>query len=273
VRGLIARFPFAGFLAIAFGWTWPCALLLERSLLFPLLGLFGPLLGAVAVAWARGGRRQVGRLFGRFRPTAAALRWGLAALALPFLLLVPVWLLHRALWDPVPFSPAPLTPIGLVLAVLIVGEEVGWRGFALPHLLERWRPAAAGLVVGAVWAVWHLMNFLVPGYPQHGLSFAAFFVTVTSYSLLFTWLHLRSRGSLLVAVLFHAGLNLAALQGMAEERQSWLEAAVYATAAVGVAAAGGLRGSFGLFERQAVDPLKGTPCPDSTRVDTPARLT
>jgi membrane protease YdiL (CAAX protease family) len=237
VRRLIVRYPFAAFVAVAFGWTWPCALLLERSLLFPLLGLFGPLLGAVVVAGARGGRREVGRLFARFRVTPAAAGWSLAALALPVVLLVPVWLLHRALWGPLAFAPAPLTPIGLVLAVLIVGEEVGWRGFALPELLARWRPAAAGLAVGAVWALWHLVNFLLPGYPQHGLSFIAFFVTVTAYSILFTWFHLRSRGSLLVAVLFHAGLNLAALQGMAEERQAWLEAAVYAAVAAGLVAA------------------------------------
>lgn len=261
MRSLLRRYPFSAFVILSFGWTWPLAALASRSLVFPLLGLFGPAVAAVVVLAATEGRSGLVGLFARFRVRWRDLPWLAVAVLLPPALLVPVWLagLVRTLTPetmPGEFRLAPITPLGLLLALLIVGEEVGWRGFALPVLLRRWPALAAGLGVGVVWAFWHLLNFLMPEYPHHGLPFTAFLILVVAQSVLFTWLHLRTAGSLTVAVAFHAALNLFALQLLDPATEYWLRAGVYTAAAVAVVALGGLRGALA-----SARPGFGTPPP------------
>lgn len=247
MRALVQRFPFGAFVLIACAVTWPLAAGMRLSLLLPLLALFGPLIAALVVVGAIEGRAGLEDLWRRFALRPGDLGWAAVAVALPLLLLGPIWLLERlagaseAAPAP-PFALGPITALSLALALLIVGEEVGWRGFALPYLMGKWPALWSSLVVGAVWALWHLPNFFLPGYPHRELPFAAFFLMVVSYSVLFTWLHTRTRGSLLVAVVFHAALNLFSLAGIDPARQSWWRALVYGAAALVVAAAtGGLQ--------------------------------
>ena len=244
MRSLARRYPFSAFVVLSFGWTWPLAALASRSLVFPLLGLFGPAVAAVVVLGATEGRSGLVGLLARFRVRRRDLPWLAVAVLLPLFLLVPVWFAGTGEGRMV-----PITPLSLLLAFLIVGEEVGWRGFGLPYLLRRglrrglgrWPALGAGLGIGVVWAFWHLLNFLMPEYPHHGLPFTAFLVLVVAQSVLFTWLHLRTAGSLTAAVVFHAALNLFALQLPDPAAEYWLRAGVYAVAAAVVVALGGLR--------------------------------
>ena len=259
MRALARRYPFSAFVILSFGWTWPLAALASQSLVFPLLGLFGPTVAAVVVLAATKGRGGLADLLARFRVRWRDLPWLAVAFLLPPALLVPVWLawLGRTL-TPGEMTPgeiplAPVTPLSILLALLIVGEEVGWRGFGLPYLLRRWPALAAGAGLGVVWAFWHLLNFLMPEYPHHGLPFLAFLILVVAQSVLFTWLHLRTAGSLTVAVVFHAALNLFALQLSDPVAEYWLRAGVYAVAAAIVVFSCGLRG--------ASTPGFGTPPP------------
>lgn len=232
VRGLLRRYPVASFLVIAFAWSWPLAAMIERSLLAPLAALFGPLIGALLVLYARHGALSLAALVLRFRPHRAALRWSLFGVLLAVVLLVPIWLLQAALAGSIPFRLTPITGLSLALALLIVGEEVGWRGFLLPRLLERQTPLVASLAVGAVWALWHLPNFFLPGFPHRGLPFPAFLLLLLAYSVFFTLIHLETGGSLLAATAFHAALNLFGLDGIPPAREYWLRAAVFTAAAV-----------------------------------------
>jgi membrane protease YdiL (CAAX protease family) len=232
MKAAIRKHPVVGFVVIAFGWTWPLAALIEQSLILPLLGLFGPCVAAVAVVYACDGRAGLARLGRGFRPTRALATWGVLAALLPLVLLVPVWLLHRLCCGATGFGVGELSLLSLVVAVLIVGEEVGWRGFLLPFLLERHPPLTSSFIVGLIWAVWHLPNFLMPNYPHFGLPFSAFVLLTLAFSVLFTWLHLNTSGSLLIAVIFHAALNIFSLAGVEPSRQYWLKAAVYGAAAL-----------------------------------------
>lgn len=249
MRSLLRRYPFSAFVVLSFGWTWPLAALASRSLVFPLLGLFGPAVAAVVVLSATEGRSGLADLLSRFRVRRRDLPWLAVAMLLPPALLVPVWLAWLGRTPtageitPGEVPLVPVTPLSLLLALLIVGEEVGWRGFGLPYLLRRWPALAAGIGIGVVWAFWHLLNFLMPEYPHHGLPFTAFLILVVAQSILFTWLHLRTAGSLTVAVVFHAALNLFALQLLDPATEYWLRASVYAVAAAAVVALGGLRGA------------------------------
>ncbi len=111
----------------------------------------------------------------------------------------PVWNLSGAgvvavagglIWDPGP-----------------LGEELGWRGFALPRMFRHWRPVSASLILGVVWGLWHLPAFYVSTLSQSQLSLPVFLLGAVSLSVVTTWLFLKSNGSVLIAILAHLMAN------------------------------------------------------------------
>lgn len=101
-----------------------------------------------------------------------------------------------------------IAQLGSFLPLLIIGplsEEIGWRGFALDRLQTRWNAFTSGLIIGIVWSLWHLPLFFMIGTSQYELKipFIGFLLSVTSSSVLYTWLHNRAKGSIWMAVFFH----------------------------------------------------------------------
>jgi membrane protease YdiL (CAAX protease family) len=88
-----------------------------------------------------------------------------------------------------------------------IGEEFGWRGFALPRLLAHASPLQASIQLGVVHTLWHAPLFLIPGMPQAQVSFPAFAVGVIAIAILDTFLYLRTTGNLLLAILVHLLAN------------------------------------------------------------------
>jgi len=93
--------------------------------------------------------------------------------------------------------------------MMILGpvEEIGWRGVALPLLQRHVSPLAAGLVVGLVWAVWHVPAFLLAGTLQSAWGFTPFLVGTVAASVIMTPLVNVSGGSILLAAFFHFQMN------------------------------------------------------------------
>ena len=91
-----------------------------------------------------------------------------------------------------------------------LGEEVGWRGFALPRLQARHSALVATLLLTVGWAVWHIPLFLYrPGYTGLGIAgVAGWLFSLVTGAVLLTWLYNSSRGSLLVVALFHATVDV-----------------------------------------------------------------
>jgi membrane protease YdiL (CAAX protease family) len=88
------------------------------------------------------------------------------------------------------------------------GEEIGWRGFALPHLQRAGSALAASVVLGAAWGVWHLPLYLL-GTDNRPLGlFPAWVLLTVAASVILTWMYNGTGGSLLIVVLFHAASNL-----------------------------------------------------------------
>ena len=85
-----------------------------------------------------------------------------------------------------------------------VGEETGWRGFALPELQKRFSPLTASLIIGVIWAAWHIP---LMGVEFRGQIIPALLLGVMSASVLSAWLFNHSEGSLLPLPLFHATVN------------------------------------------------------------------
>lgn len=89
-----------------------------------------------------------------------------------------------------------------------LGEEIGWRGFFLPALLSRYGPLYASLILGLVWAIWHLPVDLAGGFGFGGPAAIIFRIVWTlPLTVIFTWLYQRSGGSLLVPLFLHTSIN------------------------------------------------------------------
>ena len=96
----------------------------------------------------------------------------------------------------------------LVSMPAVAGEEIGWRGYALPRLGPRFGYGAGSAILGGAWAIWHLpVFFLLPGNGNYGQSFPLFFAGVVPLSIAMGWLFIHSKGSVLLAVLMHSAVN------------------------------------------------------------------
>jgi membrane protease YdiL (CAAX protease family) len=163
--------------------------------------------------WA--GLRALGSRLVRWR---VGLGWWLVAIGSPVVLFVLAAVVARALGEPWPdlrrlgevnFLPTWAGALLLWTLTSGLGEEVGWRGYALPRLQRGRRALAASLILGGLWALWHLPAFFyLPTYQQLGLAiFPGFALGVVLAAIWTTWLYNSSRGSLLLLVLWHGVYN------------------------------------------------------------------
>jgi membrane protease YdiL (CAAX protease family) len=178
------------------------------------VAVYAPSLSALVVtAYADGiaGLRDLLRRLFRWR---VGIRWYLVVfLGMPALLVGSGVL--SAWWSGQPFKfeqghkPLALYPmlISLVLDPGPLGEELGWRGFALPRLLYSRSAVTASFIVGLIWGLWHLPAFFINGLPQNQVSLPAFLVAVVALSVLMTWVYQHTHGSILVAILIHWVFN------------------------------------------------------------------
>lgn len=161
------------------------------------------------------------------------MRWYAIALGLPMILALTRAGGHLLLGGSAAIQFGGLSVLNFV--VFVVGEELGWRGYALPRLLAMKSVLAASLSLDVLWGAWHLPTFFVPGAPQYGLPFSAFVILTVAYSILFTWIYIHTRGSVLISTLLHGTINFSQgffLGGMDPAREYWLLAAVYGVAAL-----------------------------------------
>jgi membrane protease YdiL (CAAX protease family) len=206
------------FLALTFGLTWGIATLLilftdEIAAIFgqlsasnPLfiLAVYSPGIVGVFLVWRKYGIRGLGSFFRRLTLWRVSTVWWLFLIVgIPAIVYLGA-AVAGTLTDPFPFSPWVQVFPALALALFLgTIEEFGWRGVALPLLQRKLTPFWAGLILGCVWATWHIPAFLMSGTPQSAWSFAPYFAGVVAISIILTPLFNASRGSLLIAYLFH----------------------------------------------------------------------
>jgi membrane protease YdiL (CAAX protease family) len=181
-----------------------------RGLVFT-LGAFGP---AIAALWltarARGRAGTAALLRGVLRWEVSA-RW--YAFAVGFMLTVklttaPALRVATGSWPRFGTEPWFIIAVAIVISTPFqAGEEVGWRGYALPRLAQRLGLRRASLLLGVIWAVWHLPLFFVGHTDTTGQSFPVFLLEVTALSVVLAWLFARTNGSLLLTMLMHSAVN------------------------------------------------------------------
>jgi len=234
ITSVVKRYPLVTFFILAYAFAWGLVLLTKVSLLFGFLALFGPAAAAILVSAASEGRSGVRALFGRVTIWRVGLRWYVVALGLPAVLSLGVVGLGLALGMPAAIQFSELSPLTVTLFILVIGEELGWRGYALPRLQARYGALWASLILGLLWAGWHLPNQLIPGLEFYGYGFPAFALYVVGMTVLFTWLANQTRASVLLAWLFHGAINTLIFVNTAIDivQRWWLSAAVYGAAAL-----------------------------------------
>jgi membrane protease YdiL (CAAX protease family) len=117
---------------------------------------------------------------------------------------------------PGPQRWAMLVPMFFILTVQAgLGEEIGWRGYATPKLSERYSVLVSSLIVGVVWACWHLPLYLFPGFVQHEIAqnlgfvstFLMYSVFVVAAAVIYAWIYFVSGGNLWLPILLHGSTN------------------------------------------------------------------
>src|SRR2546426_2781896 len=124
---------------------------------------------------------------------------------------VTVAIVHRVItgsWPRFGDEPWYLIVAAIVISTPVqAGEEIGWRGYALPRLAVRVGLARASLLLGLIWACWHLPLFFIPGVDNYGQSFPIFVLGVIALSVAIAWLYANTSGSLLLTMLMHSAVN------------------------------------------------------------------
>jgi len=230
---IIRKYAYVLFFLLAYLFTWsnwiPQALNSHNitSIQIPgflaILSGYGPALAAIIVASLAYGWQGLRELFGRFLKWRVRIYWYLIALFLPAFVILLAISINK--WTggvtpdfsaaDFPFGPAE-TPLWQKLIILFlvftlgfdgVGEEIGWRGFALPKLLESHSALVSSLVLGALWAIWHFPYALTKGTFLSEVPLYWFFINLLALSVIYTWIFINTNGSLLLALLFHVAGN------------------------------------------------------------------
>jgi membrane protease YdiL (CAAX protease family) len=189
---------------------------------FAFVGGYGPSVAALVITYRAEGRRGVRRLLALLAVWRVPFHWYAITLLMPPLLTaLSILIVDSGLDTLRQFDPVSvLRGLALIYALALpfgpLGEELGWRGFALPRLLERFRPWLASVIVGCLWTFWHgpMMLFMpgasLPSFMELSVfSVAIYLVQDISQSAFMTLLFLRTRGSVLLAVLAHLAFNTA----------------------------------------------------------------
>ncbi len=185
------------------------------------LGAFGPLLAAFIVRYRAEGRPGVRDLAGRMLRWRVAPLWYLVVFGGMFLLFLAGAGLAQAInGQPITLEgfgtnrefPA-LNPAGYFLFNLFtfgIGEETGWRGYALPVLQRRFNALGSSLILAVFWAGWHIPAFFYrPNYSHMGAAeIAGFFLSLLTGCIVLTWLYNSTGGSILLVALFHAMVEI-----------------------------------------------------------------
>jgi CAAX protease family protein len=208
-RDAVARHELVTFFVLAFVFSWyPWIIALAQGRSSGPNPL-GPLVAAMLVAGLAGGRTGLRDLLGRIVRARIGLRYYAFLFALPMVLCA-VALAFMAAFGSGLALPGMAAwrelPERFIFIFLFIGlgEEPGWRGFALPRLQERNTPVSASLILAPIWALWHL--------PLMGNEFPAavipaFLISLLGGTLIQTWLFNHTKGSVFAQMLFHATVN------------------------------------------------------------------
>jgi uncharacterized protein len=228
-KGLLARHPLTFFFIIAYAGTWllelpyvlsedgsgllPYSSPLLTWVLMPASVFLGPTLAAFIMTGITEGRAGVRRFLRRFVLWRVGFRWYVFAfVGIPVIAVLSVVVIPGVLGSFQGLGAlAPLSVLGIFVYVFFLGgalgEEPGWRGFALPRLQALHGPLLGTLILGPLWALWHLPLFFTPWNVLTTFNLVVFVLATTCLAIMYTWVFNNTKGSVLMAILIHASFN------------------------------------------------------------------
>jgi membrane protease YdiL (CAAX protease family) len=207
------------FLALSFAVTWSAFIAAANwvpaqtaaGYALVLFGAYTPGFVALSLTAMTQGRRGVLALLRRILIADVPLRLYIMALTYIAVVKVTAAILHRLLagtWPPFAAGSMMLIPFAIALSTPFqAGEEIGWRGFALPRLADRFGLRIASVLLGVIWAIWHLPQFYIAAADTYHQSFVVWAPQVVALSVALAWLYAKSGGSLLLVMLLHSAIN------------------------------------------------------------------
>jgi membrane protease YdiL (CAAX protease family) len=238
IKALLTRYPLVSFFVMAYAFSWivwvpwvlgedganvlPPALSVPSSAARLLLAggiLAGPTLSAFIMTATTEGREGVRRLLGRLVLWRVGFRWYLFALiGVPLIMLLGTMVYSMSLPN-LGALGGPSYLLGYLASfalVTVLGgpllEEIGWRGFALPRMERLQGPLLASVILGVMWALWHLPEFLVPSWAASSggggiVGIAMFTLTAITFTIVISWVFNNTRASVLLAILVHSSID------------------------------------------------------------------
>lgn len=207
---MIKRHPLISFFVMTFAITWVifAFIIVFPALLLPLLvlAIWAPNISGLVLTGVIGGRSGLRELMGRALKWRVGWRWYLVPLVLVPTISILAAVVNASFggentgttnfqnW----FLVLPLLLATIVVDPGPLGEELGWRGFALPRLLDNMGALPASVLVGFFWGIWHLPAWFVPALPQSGFPLPVFIAWTIAISVLMTWVYRSTGGSILV---------------------------------------------------------------------------
>ena len=224
LKRLIERNQLVAFFVIAFGYSWIFWMLLARfaparshEAAFYIPSIYGPTLSALILCLVLGGMSRLLEFLKQSLRWKVNIIWYIVALCGIACLLLLIRVFHSFLFPSITLAPIqlPKPALGILVGFIMslpygpFGEELGWRGFALPLLQKRMNALAASLVLGVLWWGWHLPQLLIPElqWAVGGMPPFVFLLTILPGAVLATWIYNNTGGSVLLTILFHGSMN------------------------------------------------------------------
>jgi len=218
------KYPVTWFYILAFGISWlgmMSVVLASQGVApfdspyFLVLSIFyaiGPALAAIIVSQVAYGQTGVWDLLKGLTRWRVGLVWYILAVLVPAVLLIVAQVITRLLGLPVTITMpqvvlSPYVIFGFTVNFLAnTCEEIGWRGFALPRLQKRHNALLATLIVGTLWALWHLpLVFLASPMSEYPFLW---FISIVADAFMYTWIYNSTKGSILLVALLHGSGNI-----------------------------------------------------------------
>jgi membrane protease YdiL (CAAX protease family) len=216
------------FFVVTFLWSWSlCAILYlfskkgvvsanntnfyKTGFIFIVIGAFGPAVGATISLYSTNGREAVFQFFASF----LSLNFGWKVWGSIFLVLVGsvflAWIIPSFFGNKIPliFHNIYKFPVIILIMTFLGGgqEEIGWRGYILPFLENKYGIFWGTLILGIIWTIWHLPLWFIPGSNQKNLNFFAFTLQCIGLSYFFSWVITASGNQLLSGLIAHGTYN------------------------------------------------------------------
>lgn len=223
--GWLKKNPVPAFFVLTFAIAWsiwlPLGFLVPENPFLSLPGAWAPTISAVILTGLTEGKDGVRKFLKRLLHWRVGLGWYLIVLFGVAIIACLAIGVGKFLGIAAPASSLPnglppnMLPAFLPVIFLInifaggpLAEDIGWRGYILPKMREGMTALHASLVIGVIWAIWHLPYFIFPAWRSAvgDIPFFWFALLTTSWSVLFAWVYVNTE-SILMPVLFHAAIN------------------------------------------------------------------